>query len=132
MVQPDWFFISQIFSLGKSDLSDLELVYMTPMEGVIFFMFEGMYLPLIWIPACFFLTFFGWLYAAEIAWSMVDIFIFLLAGGEALYEMDAETYYNEDEKMKGDTISFIVDATFKEYDKNGDGFLDKEESKDFA
>jgi len=105
------------------------------MEGVVFFIMEGMYLPLVWLPSCFFMAAFGWLYAAEMVWVMVDIFIFILAGGEALYEMDAEVYYNGDDGIKNNkenTISMIVDATFEEYDKNGDGFLNKEESKDFA
>lgn len=45
LVQPNWFFISQLFTLGESDLSDIELMYMTPVEGAMFFLLESIYLP---------------------------------------------------------------------------------------
>jgi hypothetical protein len=45
LVQPNWFFLSQVFSLGDSDLSDLTLIYMNPFEGVAYFALEALYLP---------------------------------------------------------------------------------------
>lgn len=119
LVQPNWFFISQFFTLGESDLSDLELIYMTPVEGALFFLLESIYLPWQQLPAIVFCMLFWWLYAADFVWFSVDFLVFVLGGGIDSYR-EVSVQYFQPKEVSEETLQQVVDAVLAKYDLDGD------------
>lgn len=66
-------------TLGESDLSEFEIIYMKGYEGSLFFMIEGIFLPTLIIPAMTFCSFFWWLYTVEFFYVGVGIIFYLFA-----------------------------------------------------
>merc|ERR1719198_808731 len=69
LMKPDAFFFTQFFTLGESDLRDLEIIYMDPFDAVLYFMLEFFLLPLFQPFSFFWVATFWWVYAAELTWS---------------------------------------------------------------
>lgn len=132
IVQPNWFFLSQIFTLGDSDLADLELIYMTPPEASMYFVLEALYLPWIQLPAMLFCVFFWWLYAAEFVWFFFDFWLFIFSGQWDEYEEGGkvEVFYtakiNKEEEEA--TLKDIIDKYWVKYDTDNSGELSKNEA----
>lgn len=80
LVKPDLFFTTQLLTGGQSDLIDLELIYMTGYEPVLYFLIESMMLPFMQLFSMIWVTFFWWVYGAEVFWFIVKIFFWSAFG----------------------------------------------------
>ena len=74
LVKPNMFFLTQMLTLGESDLIDLELIYMTGYEPAIFFFIEWLILPWLQLPAFIWFSLTWYVYAAEVFWFFITIF----------------------------------------------------------
>jgi len=72
LVKPDVFFWSQLITNGQSDLKDFELIYMSPTDAIIYFLFESLFLPWMTFNSLTFISVFWYLYAAEITWGTLE------------------------------------------------------------
>ena len=85
------FAISQVLTLGESDLRNLEIIYMSAPESVIYFITEALMIPWMIGPAIVFCSLFWWLYAAEFTYFWMDV-IYTSLTMETVRE-DQEQYY---------------------------------------
>ena len=66
--------MTQLFTLGESDLIDLELIYMTGYEPALFFWIESLLLPFMQLPSIIWVSLTWYVYAAEVFWFFAKIF----------------------------------------------------------
>ena len=85
MIKPDFFFLTQMLTLGHSDLRDLELIFMDPFDAVLYFLAEAFLLPLIQPVAIVWMTLFWWVYYAEFTWMMLVVSYHVIDSILALY-----------------------------------------------
>ena len=75
MIKPEMFFLSQFLSGGESDLMDFEPIYMEPLEASLYFLVASIILPWMQLNSFVFVTFFWYLYAAEMFYMVVKMFM---------------------------------------------------------
>lgn len=97
IVKPNFFFLTQVLTLGASDMSDLELIYMKGYEPSLYFALEAISLPWLQLPAFMTVFTFWWLYAAEFVYFFGEIFFWALFGGSPNPE-----YYYEKNGLRDD------------------------------
>lgn len=86
-MKPDAFFFTQVFTLGESNMREMELIYMSPFDAVLWFFVEFFILPERSVVAFLWVSTFWWVYLAGITWSITEAFFGLFDG---LFDFDDE------------------------------------------
>ena len=74
-IKPEMFFLSQVLSEGESDLMDFEPIYMEPFEASLYFLVASLILPFMQFNSLLFVSFFWYLYAAEMFYMFIEILL---------------------------------------------------------
>lgn len=85
MGEPNLFFLTQIFTWGDSNFRDISVYYMTEVEGAIYFIYNSMYISLVYGFANMHFALFWWIYGIQFIWWLVK-------------ELFMEDKYDKDDK----------------------------------